>query len=143
MIDGDNPIVKDICAFLGVYNTVGLKLKSQSGANQPTLFAGELQRGVNGVFAVAAPSEEPDKETGIIYQSIDFWSRNSDTGQGFVHLSEIYNFFDRRHHYSTDHYFIHFSHCETQIEDMDKDSEGAKLLKLSVRFILNNTQAIS
>lgn len=143
MIDGDNPIVKDICRFLGDYNTAGLKLQSQSGGNTPTLFAGELQRGVNGVFAIAAPSEEPDKETGIIYQSIDFWSRNSDTGQGFVHLSEIYNFFDRRHHYSTDHYFIHFSHCETQIEDMDKDAEGAKLLKLSVRFILNNTQAIS
>ena len=142
-MDKDNPIVKDICAFLGVYNTAGLKLQSQAGGGEATLFAGELKRGVNGVFAVAAPSEPPDKETGILYQSIDFWSRNSDTAKGFEHLSEIFNFFDRRHHYSTDHYFIHFSHCESNIDDMDKDAEGAKLLKLSVRFILNNTQAIS
>lgn len=142
-MDANNPIVKDICKFLGDYNTAGLKLQSQAGGGEATLFAGELKRGVNGVFAVAEPSDAPDKETGIIYQSIAFWSRNADTGKGFEHLSEIYNFFDRRHHYSTDHHFIHFSHCETTIEDMDRDADGAKLLKLSVRFILNNTQAIS
>lgn len=143
MIDKNNPIVKDICHFLGDYNTVGLKLESQSGSDEANLFAGELKRGIDGVFALAAPSQEPDKETGILYQSIDFWSRNTDTGQGFIHLSEIFNFFDRRHHYNTDNYFIHFSHCEAQVEDMDKDQNGAKLLKLSVRFILNHTQAIS
>lgn len=132
----DSPIIQDVCRFLNDYNQAGLVLRTN-------LFAGEIQRGVNGVFAIAAPSEEPDKETGIIYQSIEFWSRNSDTASGFTHLTEIYNFFDRRHHYNTDKYFIHFSHCESQIEDMDKDQEGAKLLKLSVRFILNSTNAIS
>lgn len=132
----DNPIVQDICRFLNDYNDGGLVLRTN-------LFAGELKRGVNGVFAVAAPSQEPDKETGIIYQSIEFWSRNADTGKGFEDLTTIYNFFDRRHHYNTDGYYIHFSHCESQIDDMDKDQEGAKLLKLSVRFILNSTNAIS
>jgi hypothetical protein len=130
----NTPIVKDICQFLSDYSSLTLKID---------LYAGELKRGVNGVFAIAAPSEAPDKETGIIYQSIEFWARNDDTEKAFTHLTEIYNFFDRRHHYSTNHYFIHFSHCESQIEDMDKDSEGAKLLKLSVRFILNSTTAIS
>ena len=143
-MDANNPIIKDICRFLGDYNTAGLKLKSQVGADEDaTLFAGELQRGVNGVFAVGVTPEQPDKETGIIYQTIDFWARNSDTGKAFEHLTEIYNFFDRRHHYNTDHYFIHFSNCETVIDDMDRDSENAKLLKLSVRFILNSTNAIS
>jgi len=130
----NTPIVKDICQFLSDYSSLTLKTD---------LYAGELKRGVNGVFAIAAPSEAPDKETGIIYQSIEFWARNDDTEKAFTHLTEIYNFFDRRHHYSTNHYFIHFSHCESQIEDMDKDSENAKLLKLSVRFILNSTTALS
>jgi hypothetical protein len=107
------------------------------------LFAGELKFGTNGVFAVAAPSQEPDKETGILYQTVDFWSRNTDTQKGFDHLTEIYNFFDRRHHYNTDHYYVHLSHNLSQIEDMDKDIDGAKLLKLSTRFILNSTNAIS
>lgn len=132
----DTPIVQDIVRFFGDYNQVGLVRKTD-------LFAGELKRGVNGVFAVAAPSEEPDKETGILYQTIDWWARNDDTGKAFEHLTEVFNFFDRRHHYNTDHYYVHFSHCLSQIEDMDRDVENAKLLKLTTRFILNSTNAIS
>ena len=143
-MDVDNPIVKDICRFLGDYNTIGLKLKSQVGAGEtPTLYAGEIVRDVDGVFAIADPSDQPDKETGIIYQTIRFWARNRDTGLAFKQLNEIYNFFDRRHHYNTDHYYIHFSNCESIPEDMDRDAANAKLLKLSVRFILNSTNAIS
>jgi hypothetical protein len=130
----DTPIVQDICRFLSDYSSFTLRTD---------LFAGELKRGVNGVFAVAAPSDEPDKETGILYQTVDFWARNDDTGKAFDHLTEIFQFFDRRHHYSTDNYYIHFSHCLSQIEDMDRDVENAKLLKLTVRFILNPTNAIS
>lgn len=130
----NTPIIQDICRFLSDYSSLTLRTD---------LFAGEIQRGVDGIFAIAAPSEAPDKETGIVYQSVDFWARNKDTAKAFDALGEIYNFFDRRHHYSTDHYYIHFSHCESQIEDMDKDSEGAKLLKLSVRFIMNAQIAIS
>lgn len=133
-MDKDNPIVRDLCRFLADYSSFTM---------QQDLWAGEIKRGLNGVFAIAAPSEQPDKETGIAYQSIEFWARNDDTGKAFEQLGEIYNFFDRRHHYSSDHYFIHFSHCEGQIEDMDRDLENAKLLKLSVRFILNPTNAIS
>lgn len=131
-----NPIVLDITQFLSDYNAADLTI----GDN---LFAGELKFGTNGVFAVAAPSPEPDKETGILYQTVDFWSRNTDTQKGFDQLTEIYNFFDRRHHYNTDHYYVHLSHNLSQIEDMDKDIDGAKLLKLSTRFILNSTNAIS
>lgn len=134
MVEGINPIVRDMCRFLADYSSLVMR---------ETLFAGELKMGTNGVFAVAAPSPEPDKETGMIYQSIDFWARNKDTGAAFAHLSEIYNFFDRRHHFETDHYYVHFSHCEGQIEDMDRDIDDAKLLKLSIRFILMSQQAIS
>jgi len=129
-----NPIVQDICRFLADYSSLTMR---------ESLWAGELKMGTNGIFAIAAPSEQPDKETGIIYQSIEFWARDKDTARAFERLSEIYNFFDRRHHYSTDNYYIHFSHCEGQIEDMDKDIENAKLLKLSIRFILMSEQAIS
>lgn len=130
----NNVIVQDICRFLADYTAFTMRTD---------LYAGELKRGVNGVFAVAAPSEEPDKETGIMYQTIDFWARNDDTGAAFAHLTTVYNFFDRRHHYSTDKNYIHFSHCLSQIEDMDRDIENAKLLKLTVRFILNPTTALS
>lgn len=132
----NSPIVQDITKFFSDYNAAGLALKTN-------LYAGELPRGVNGVFVIAAPSDEPDKETGIQYQTLDFWARNDDTSKAFAHLTEVYNFFDRRHHYNTDKNYVHFSHCLSQIEDMDRDIENAKLLKLTVRFILNPTNAIS
>lgn len=136
----NSPVVKDITRFFGDYNTVGLKIPSKGGDN---LFAGELKMGVDGVFVIAAPSEQPDVDTGIMYQTVDFWARNKDTAKAYDHLQAVYNFFDRRHHFNTDHYYVHLSHNLGQIEDMDKDVEGAKLLKLSVRFIMMNTQAIS
>lgn len=130
----DNPIIQDIANFTADNTSLVIR---------QTIFAGELKRGVDGVFAVAAPSEPPDKETGILYQSVEFWARNSDTAKAFEHLTEVFNLFDRKHHYNTSNYFIHFSHNDSLIEDMDKDAQGAKLLKLSVRFILNSTTAIS
>lgn len=130
----DNPIIQDIANFTADNTSLTIR---------ETIFAGELKRGVDGVFVVAAPSEPPDKETGILYQSVDFWARNADTAKAFEHLTEIFNLFDRRHHYTARGYFIHFSHHDSLIEDMDKDAEGAKLLKLSTRFILNSTTAIS
>lgn len=130
----DNPIIQDIANFTADNTSLTIR---------ETIFAGELKRGVDGVFVVAAPSEPPDKETGILYQSVDFWARNADTAKAFEHLTEIFNLFDRRHHYTARGYFIHFSHHDSMIEDMDKDAEGAKLLKLSTRFILNSTTALS
>lgn len=130
----DNPIIQDIANFTADNTSLTIR---------ETIFAGELKRGVDGVFVVAAPSEPPDKETGILYQSVDFWARNADTAKAFEHLTEIFNLYDRRHHYTARGYFIHFSHHDSIIEDMDKDAEGAKLLKLSTRFILNSTTAIS
>lgn len=130
----DNPIIQDIANFTADNTSLTIR---------ETIFAGELKRGVDGVFVVAAPSEPPDKETGILYQSVDFWARNADTAKAFEHLTEIFNLYDRRHHYTARGYFIHFSHHDSLIEDMDKDAEGAKLLKLSTRFILNSTTAIS
>jgi len=130
----DNPIIQDIANFTADNTSLTIR---------ETIFAGELKRGVDGVFVVAAPSEPPDKETGILYQSVDFWARNADTAKAFEHLTEIFNLYDRRHHYTARGYFIHFSHHDSLIEDMDKDAEGAKLLKLSTRFILNSTTALS
>lgn len=107
------------------------------------LFVGELPRDNDGVYLIAAPSPEPDKETGIQYHTIDFWSRYTNDSTGLDKLREVFAFFDRRHHYATDSYYIHFSHALGQIEDMDRDAANAKLWKLSIMFILNENNNIS
>ncbi len=131
---GTVPIVLDIARFLAAYSEFTMR---------DTLFVGELPRDKDGIFALAAPSPEPDKETGIIYQTVDFWSRYTNDATGFEKLAIVNNFFDRRHHFATDHYYVHFSHALGQIEDMDRDAANAKLLKLSIMFILNVNNNIS
>lgn len=123
----DKPIIQDIAHFLADYT--GFTMRED-------LFVGEIPRDTDGVYLIAEPSPEPDKETGIMYQDVAFWSRYKNDATGFDKLAEIYRFFDRRHHYSTDQYYVYFSHAVGQIEDMDRDAAKAKLLKLSVTFIL-------
>lgn len=107
------------------------------------LFVGELPRDTDGVYMIAAPSPEPDKETGIEYHTVDFWSCYKNDSTGIDKLGIIKRFFDRRHHYTTDSYYIHFSHALGVIEDMDRNAANAKLWKLSIMFILNENNNIS
>lgn len=134
MIDDQVSVIQDIQRFLSDYSSFTRKVD---------LFVGEIPRDTDGVYMIADPSPEPDKETGIIYQDISFWARYTNDGEGIKKLGEIYRFFDRRHHYATDHYYVHFSHAMGQIEDMDRDAQNAKLWKLSITFILNLNQPIS
>lgn len=131
---GTVPIVQDVARFLADYTAFTMRTD---------LFVGELPRDTDGVYALAAPSPEPDKETGIIYQTIDFWSRYTNDATGFEKLAIVNNFFDRRHHFATNQYYVHFSHALGQIEDMDRDASNGKLLKLSIMFILNVNNNIS
>lgn len=134
MIDDEVSVIQDIQRFLADYSSFTRKVD---------LFVGEIPRDVDGVYMIADPSPEPDKETGIIYQDVSFWARYKNDGEGIKKLGEIYRFFDRRHHYTTDHYYVHFSHALGQIEDMDRDAQNAKLWKISITFILNLNQPIS
>lgn len=130
----EKPIVLDIARFLSDYTDFTLK---------QDLFVGEIPRDTDGVYLIASPSPEPDKETGIIYQDVDFWSRYTNDATGFDKLAAVYNFFDRRHHYSTDNWYVHFSHALSQIDDMDRDASNGKLLKLSMAFIISRNINIS
>lgn len=131
---GSTPIIQDIARFLSDYTAFNLR---------SDLFIGEIPRDTDGVYMIASPSPSPDKETGIIYQDVDFWSRYTNDATGYDKLKEIYNFFDRRHHYQTNEYYIHFSHAVSQIDDMDRDAQNAKLLKLTITFIMNRNINIS
>lgn len=131
---GNTPIIQDIARFLADFTPFTLRTD---------LFIGEIPRDTDGIYMMASPSQSPDKETGVIYQDVDFWSRYTNDATGYAKLKEIYNFFDRRHHYTTNEYYIHFSHAVSQIDDMDRDAQNAKLLKLTITFIMNRNINIS
>lgn len=102
------------------------------------LFIAELPRGVNGVYMIATPTQEPDKETPVKYQTVDFWARNNKTPTAFSNLNALYNFFNRKEAYVTTNYEVYFSHALGEIEDVDRDIENGKLMRVSILFIIRS-----
>lgn len=102
------------------------------------LKVGELQYGTEGIYLVQGSVEEPDRETPILYGQIDFWARYTRTETAYEKIFEVNELLHQAYNYSTTTYLIHFSHALGSIDDMDRDGEGRKLLRLSVRFIYYN-----
>lgn len=138
------PFIRAICRY--VADRTSLTFGNGDSAD---LRVGELPRDLDGVYAIDAPTIEPDKETPIIYSTIDFWARYKNTETAYAKLNEIYDVLDRMYEYfpnngtSESSFEVYFSHALGQIEDNDRDAEGGKLLKLSVIFIYRNVDTIS
>lgn len=126
-----NPFIVDLCTYLAP-NIPGLTF----GDGNTNFKAGELIRGMDGIFAVDAPSAEPDRYTAVTQRTIDFWAVFRNTETAYNYLLQIYDFLHQKHHYNTTSYTVHFSFAGGQVQDLDRDAEGRKLLKLSVVFIV-------
>ena len=126
-------LIQEICEL--IRDNLGFTFAS----GDSYLKIGELTRGTNGVFAISSPSPLPDLYTPIEEEIIDFLAVNTNTKQAYLDLQRIYDFFHQKNHYETDNYYIYFSNSMSQIDDLDRDSEGRKLLKLSVRYIARKT----
>jgi hypothetical protein len=124
-------------------NTFGYEIAEYVGSNtsltlNTDLRVGELELGAEGIYVVQGSIDEPDRETPILYGQLDFWARYKRTETCYTKLFEINSLLHQNYNYSTTTYLIHFSHALGSIDDMDRDGEGRKLLKLSVRFIYYN-----
>lgn len=123
-------IVKDLRAKISSLNATNAK-------------AGELPEGRDGIYCVAAPSDEPDRYTGVIYQTIDINARYATDEKAWDVMRSIYPLYQKGEHYETENCYIYYSNPLGQIEDLDRDAEGNKLLKLSVQFILRSKTIVS
>lgn len=131
-----SPFIHDICTYLAANSDFYFGSAADlPGGKTKWLKAGELPRDKDGVYAIADPSPEPDRETGVQYQTISFWARNKNTATAYEQLMEIYNFFHQKHDLPTTNYYVFQAFAEGMPEDQDRDSEGGKLLQISIQFI--------
>lgn len=98
------------------------------------LKAGEIQRDLDGVYAVTNPARPPDPETGVMYFGVTFWAVNSSTEQADRDLQTIYELFYMNHDFPTDNFYVFQSFFEGQIADRDRTTENLKLMNLSAIF---------
>lgn len=130
----NEPFVQSLAKFIA---------ENTSFEMRKDMFVGEIPRDTDGVYVLASPSPEPDAETDIEYHDIDIWSRYASDAAGWPKLKEIYRLIHKRHHYQVGNYYVQFSHALGNIDDMDRDATKAKLLKLSLAFIIQDDNNIS
>ena len=103
------------------------------------VWIGEIERDTSGVYVVFDQSGVPDFYTGVEEYQADFWSLTRNTEDGYENLKTVYDFFHQRAHYDLATYHVYFSNAEAQINDMDRDAEGNKLLRLRIRWVAGIT----
>ncbi len=128
------PFIQEITQYLA--DNTGTHFTFGNG--DVNLKVGELDRGISGVFTVAAASEPPENVNPLAYQTIDFWSINPSSNLGYVDLQYVYDLFHGSYAYTAGSWFVFSSEATGQIEDLDRDSEGRKIWKLSIYFVIRN-----
>lgn len=108
------------------------------------IYVGELPEDpANAILVVSAPSGTQEMYFDVRNITIDFWVRNKKTDSANSKIQEIFDTLHIGQNYDLENYHIYFSHAVSNIEDLDKDSIGRKLLKLSIRFIYRKIEAMS
>jgi len=133
-----NPFIYEICEYLETYglNDNGGSRFVFDNASNNNLYIGELVRGVDGVYAKSVPSAEPDPYTAMQEMNIDFWSRRKNSLEAYEDMRIIYELFHRHLEFDTSNYKVRFSRVLSQPIDLDRDGEGGKLLRISVKFTM-------
>lgn len=109
-----------------------------------TIFVGTLPETAHeAIWLVDVPSPAPHQYIDTEYQVIDFWARSPHTDRSKALLQMVFDNLHRRHHYTTANWSIHFSQALGSIQDVDRDSEGGKLFRLSIQFICRNLNNVS
>lgn len=107
-------------------------------------FVGELPpEPDNAIMVMSGSSDEPDRYLDTQYLSLDVWSRNKVTPDGYTKLNLVFALLHQKQNYSLPNYHVYFSHATGNIEDFDRDINGRKLHKLTLRFIYQNETGIS
>lgn len=100
------------------------------------VFIGELPKNVeNGIMLVSSLSSEQDKYVDIREAYIDIWVRNKSSEDAIAKLESIIDVLQRSANWQGDSNFVYFGSMMSDVEDLDRDIQDRKLLRLSMRFI--------
>lgn len=120
-------IIEDLAQYLSD-NSVGTIASN--------LFIGELPATTGDAIAIVY-QYSPDQNKVLDYyeQDIDIWCKNKSAKHGYEKLLNIFRLLHGKGNYEMGDFHIYFSRAIGTILDNDKDEQGNKLYKLTLRFI--------
>jgi len=108
------------------------------------LFIGEFPKEIeNAIKLLSVPSGEPDKYTGVEYQTIDVWCRYRNTADGYTKLETVFTLLHRMGPLYLPNYQIYNCKALGKIDDFDRDLENRKLLKATFELTYRNLDLVS
>lgn len=108
------------------------------------IFVGQLPADVTeGLVVLDVPSPPPHQYVDMEYPVLDFWVRSPHTDRAHAKLDLVYQVLHRNYAWRTGGWYVHWSHALGSIQDVDRDLEGGKLLRLSIQFICRNLNHVS
>jgi hypothetical protein len=122
------PFVSELCQYISDNSDFAF------GEGLTELKVGELIKDTEGIFATQGVSPEADKDLPMERYVIDFWALYTDSLNAFTRLRAIYNLLHQRHSYVLNSFVVQYSYALNQIQDMGKDAEDKKILRLSIAF---------
>src|SRR3989304_1745692 len=88
-------------------------------------------------------SNQPDKYTGVEYQTIDVWARYKDHGAADAKIHQVFELLHRNAVLFLPDYQIYNIKALGRIDDLDSDVNARKLLKASFELTYRNLDLIS
>ncbi len=108
------------------------------------LFIGEFPEKIeDAIMLVSVPSDQPDKYTGVEYQTIDIWSRYKDHGAGDAKIQKIFKLLHRTAVLYLPDYHVYNIKALGRIDDLDSDANSRKLLKATFELTYRKLDLIS
>ncbi len=94
------------------------------------------------LFGAGGPGFDPYVSTG--YASVDVWARCSvNSGDAYDKLTNLVNALHREQNFSLGRFYVYFISAQSNILDLDRDSMGRKLFKVTLRVIYLDTNVVS
>lgn len=97
----------------------------------------------SGIIIESGGTEQQDIYQGLRYETLDFWVRDISYEAGYNIARGIIDHLHRLTNYETENYHIYFSHALGGVEGLDRDNEGKRVFKCSIRFIFRDLSDIS
>lgn len=87
------------------------------------------------ISILTTASPPPNPAIGYYEQYVDFWARSRNASEATLLLETIRDLLHRKVSYNLDNHHVYLSALNGLIDDMDRDIEGRKLMRMGMRFI--------
>ena len=89
----------------------------------------------DGIYLVTVASPAPSNALDTEHHNVDIYCRFSSTSAGYDKLRAVYDLLHRDANFTLTTWYVYLAEARSQIEDLGRDSQDRKLLRLAFHFI--------